>query len=85
MPSEPSQQWVFHSPTATFRAASDAAICLDLFATPPARAVSEEERELMAIDGGGALGSWACLPHVPNQRFAFDRYSANSVKRHPRR
>ena len=28
----------------------------------------------MTMDDGGALGSWTCQPHVPNQRFAFDRY-----------
>ena len=70
------QLWVFHSSTATFRAASDASICLDLFTPNPsdhARA-TEDERELMTMDDGGALGSWTCQPHVPNQRFAFDRY-----------
>ena len=46
--SDPSQRWIFHSPTDTFRPASDAGLCLDLFAADYAEPGSEA--------AGGRLG-----------------------------
>jgi hypothetical protein len=76
-PCSPGRQWVFESATATFRHAADASICLDLFsyagdgmASLPrgaADGAAEEERQLATLDGGGALGSYACRARVPNQ------------------
>lgn len=68
--SAPTHLWVYHSSTGTFRAATDDAVCLDLFPGPTqseASAASADALALMTADDGGALGSWACQPHVPNQ------------------
>jgi hypothetical protein len=55
------QHWVWHSGTGTFRAATDASVCLDLF-------------HHHTGERGSALGAWPCIPKAPNERFAFDRF-----------